>query len=101
MDSILGAIVRNMQDRRRYLNGIPDRGWGFVAPCVAPVGATEHGIRPEVAEHPEAERGFVMLRQRPVVACDSAQVCRLRRLVGGVRSLVFSSSGHPVTGPSP
>jgi len=39
---------------------------------VAPVGATEHGISPEVAEHPEAERGFVLLRQRPIVECCSA-----------------------------
>ncbi len=72
MNSILGAIVWNMQDRRLYLSGIPDRGWGFVASYVDPVDATEHGISPEVAEHPEAERGFVLLRQRPMVECNSA-----------------------------
>ncbi len=71
-NSTLGAIVQNMQGRRLYLSGIVDRGRGFLAPCVAPVGATEHGISPEVADHPEAERGFVLLRQRPMVECNSA-----------------------------
>ncbi len=89
MNSILGAIVRNMQVRRRYLSGIPDRGWGFVAPYVAPpVGATEHGISPEVAEHSEAGRGFVLLRLRAVVEC-------LRRSAGlhGARHRRRSTQG--------
>ncbi len=41
-----------------------------MAPYVAPADATKHGIRPEVIEYPEAERGFVVLRQRPGVECD-------------------------------
>lgn len=43
-----------------------------MAPYVAPVGATKHGIHPEVVQRPEAERGFVMLGQRPVVECGCA-----------------------------
>ncbi len=70
MNSILGAIVRNMQVRKCYPSGVTDRGWGFVAPHVASAGATEHGISPEVAGHPETKRGFVLLRQRPVVERD-------------------------------
>jgi hypothetical protein len=39
---------------------------------MAPVGATEHGIGTEVAEHPEAKQGLVLLGQRSVVECDFA-----------------------------
>ncbi len=94
MNSILGAIVWNMRDRRLYLSGVPDRGWGFVTPYVALVGATEHGISPEVAEHPEAERGFMLLR----ASGRLSSVVRHKHGVwggwwGGLRSLVFSSIG--------
>ncbi len=92
MNSILGAIVRNMQVKKCYTSGVPDRGWGFVAQHVASAGATEHDISPEVAEHPKAEPGFVLSRQRPVVERTSPYVCRLRRLVG-IPSLVYSSIG--------
>ncbi len=73
MNSILRVVVRNMQNRRRYLQRYSrHRGWGFVAQDVASVGATEHGISPEVAEHSEAERGFVLLGQRAMVECYCA-----------------------------
>ena len=61
MNFILGAIVWNMQARRRYLSSIPDCGLGFVALYVASVGATEHGICRGVIVHSEAEQGFVLL----------------------------------------
>jgi hypothetical protein len=35
----------------------------FVALYIAVLGATEHGIRQEVVNHPEAKRGFVLLQQ--------------------------------------
>ncbi len=96
-----GAIVWNIQDRRFYLSGIPDRVWSFVAPYVAPVGTTEHGISPEVADHPEAERGFVLLRQRPMVECN-VRISMAFAAVGGGRVRSSSPpSGHPATDTSP
>ncbi len=101
MTSILGAIVWNIQDRRFYLSGIPDRVWSFVAPYVAPVGTTEHGISPEVADHPEAERGFVLLRQRPMVECNVRISMAFAAVGGGCVRSSSPPSGHPATGPSP
>ncbi len=92
MNSILGMVVWNMQARRRYLSGIPDEGWGFGAPYVAPVGATEHGVRLEVVEHPEAERGFVCCAS----GRWSSAIPHMYHACGGwwrLRSLVLFSIG--------
>lgn len=45
---------------KRYFN----EEWAFVAPYMALIGTTEHGIWLEVVKHFEANRGFAMLQQR-------------------------------------
>jgi len=57
--------------------------------------AAQHGRRLEVVKHPEAQRGFVLLPRRWVVARTLAWAARFRRLARDYERLATTLSGHP------